>query len=294
MEIMRKLLKYAFSTYCRVVGKGAIGTRSYRQGAAGSRGQRADPEKKVTRESRAIPAPDANAELVLSMQKRQASTKSRSEKFNHHQEEVGSGFPFEPPRASQAFEEPATNRHANPHKRASHSGPLVHQSAQAKTGKSMEDAPKASNGAHSSTMTDSLASRKSLLTEDKRERSGSFHAGFPKMIARFPGSFKEASESLIKRDQVDRMQPYANPQKNEEGKSSSKDPVLLGYGSKGNKIHYSGPLIVPSGNTDQMMKEHDRHIQDAVRRARIDKARIRKMQGELNQVPATSLFVSGR
>ena len=38
-----------------------------RQGAVGGKGQRIDPERR-TRESRAIPAPDANAELVMSMQ----------------------------------------------------------------------------------------------------------------------------------------------------------------------------------------------------------------------------------
>lgn len=38
-----------------------------RQGAAG-KAQRLDHEKKGIRESRAVPAPDANAELVLSMQ----------------------------------------------------------------------------------------------------------------------------------------------------------------------------------------------------------------------------------
>lgn len=39
-----------------------------RQGAAGGKGQRLDLERRGTRESRAVPAPDANAELVLSMQ----------------------------------------------------------------------------------------------------------------------------------------------------------------------------------------------------------------------------------
>ena len=56
--------------------------------------------------------------------------------------------------------------------------------------------------------------------------------------------------------------------------------LQLGYGSKGHKIHYSGPLVVPSGNMDQVLKDHDRHIQEAVRRARIDKARVRKHQAE--------------
>jgi len=39
-----------------------------RQGAAGSKGQKPDMERRGQRESRAVPAPDANAELVLSMQ----------------------------------------------------------------------------------------------------------------------------------------------------------------------------------------------------------------------------------
>lgn len=39
-----------------------------RQGAAGGKGQRLVPERRTARESRAVPAPDANAELALSMQ----------------------------------------------------------------------------------------------------------------------------------------------------------------------------------------------------------------------------------
>ncbi|KAH9613679.1 hypothetical protein KSS87_002318 [Heliosperma pusillum] len=260
-----------------------------RERVTGNKGQRAGPERKVTKESRAIPAPDANAELVLSMQKRQAqsSAKSRSEMFNNHPEEVASGFPFEPPRASQAKEELGTNRQAHLPKRASHSGPLVHQAAWAKSGKNLDDALKVSNGANLSTMTGSVAARRSFLSEDKRERTGPFHDGVPKLITRFPGSFKEVQESMARRDQVDHMQSLVNSQQNKDDRSSRNVPVLIGYGSKGNKIHYSGPLIVPSGNTEQMMKDHDRQIQEAVRRARIDKARIRKMQGQVNEVPTT-------
>lgn len=68
----------------------------------------------------------------------------------------------------------------------------------------------------------------------------------------------------------------------------------LGYGSKGNKIHYSGPLLVPSGKVDQMLREHDRQIQEAARRARHDRAKVRKLHAEANQISANSLFISGR
>ncbi|OMO55626.1 hypothetical protein CCACVL1_27133 [Corchorus capsularis] len=261
-----------------------------RQGAAASKGQRPDLDRRGTRESRAVPAPDANAELVLSMQKRQgqSNSKSRSEKFNPHPEEVASGFPIDPPRPSQAVESNA-DAQGNLHKRACHSGPLAHRAAWAKSGKNLDDAPKVSTGADLSMMSGLVAARRSgLISEDRRERSSSSQSEAPKMIARFPGSFKEASESFIQQDQKHSVQ------QKEDGRSNNKDPVLLGYGSKGHKIHYSGPLIVPSGNMDQMLKDHDRQIQEAVRRARLDKAKMRKVQLEGNQISTNSLFVSGR
>lgn len=70
--------------------------------------------------------------------------------------------------------------------------------------------------------------------------------------------------------------------------------MQVGNGSKGHKIHYSGPLLVPSNNMDQMLKDHDRQIQEAVRRARLDKAKMRRLQAEGNQITTNSLFVSGR
>lgn len=52
--------------------------------------------------------------------------------------------------------------------------------------------------------------------------------------------------------------------------------LLQGYISKKNRIHYSGPLMPPSGNIDEMLKEHEKQIQQAVRRARIDRNKIKK------------------
>ncbi|XP_059440886.1 probable serine/threonine-protein kinase At1g54610 [Corylus avellana] len=265
-----------------------------RQGAAVSKGQRPDLERRGgTRESRAIPAPDANAELVLSMQKRQgqSNSKSRSEKFNPHPEEVASGFPIDPPRPSQTVEgtmEPQ-ERH---HKRGSHSGPLAHRAAWAKAGKNLDDAAKISTGADLSTMSGLVEARR--MSEDRRQRSSSSQPEVAKFIGRFPGSFKESSEFLTQQDQKHHTQGIVGSNKKEDARMSNKDPILLGYGSKGHKIHYSGPLLVPSGNMDQVLKDHDRHIQEAVRRARLDKAKVRKLQLEGNQVSTNSLFVSGR
>ncbi|KAL8167333.1 hypothetical protein V2J09_008832 [Rumex salicifolius] len=208
--------------------------------AAGNKGHKADLERKASRESRAVPAPDANAELAVSMQKRQVNqnSRSRSEKFNPQQEDIASGFPMEPPRPSHGIDQ------GKSHKKASHSGPLAHH-------KNTDEAPKLSTGADLSTM--------------------SVKSGAPKLIARFPGSFKEMSGSKSRQD---RQQQHIQ---DDDGRSSNKDPAVLGYGSKGKKIHYSGPLLASARNTDQMMKDHDRQIQEAVRRSRLDKARMRKM-----------------
>ncbi|XP_020246185.1 probable serine/threonine-protein kinase At1g54610 [Asparagus officinalis] len=42
----------------------------------------------------------------------------------------------------------------------------------------------------------------------------------------------------------------------------------MGYGNKNKRLHYSGPLVPPGGNMDDMLKEHERQIQQAVRKAR--------------------------
>ncbi|KVI10465.1 Protein kinase, ATP binding site-containing protein [Cynara cardunculus var. scolymus] len=227
---------------------------NYRQAAAGGKVHRPDAERRGTRESRAIPAPEANAELVVSMQKRQGQSYSRSEKFNPQQEESASGFPIDPPRPSQTEEEQTNNLH----KRASHSGPLVQRPAWSKVGKKID-----SNG---SDLSGSLAARKSMLCEDRRDRdkSGTSQQQHPRLISRFPGSLKEASS-------------HGAGQPDDDGRSSNKDPI---------SIHYSGPLLAPAGKMDQMLKDHDRQIQDAVRRAR-DKTKVRKVQAE-------NTFFSGR
>ncbi|CAN0858566.1 Probable serine/threonine-protein kinase At1g09600 [Linum grandiflorum] len=254
-----------------------------RQGAVVSKGQRQDTERRGMRESRAVPAPDANAELAVSLQKRQgqSNTKSRSEMFNPHPEEVASGFPIDPPRPSQVVE--ASEPRGHHHKRGSHSGPLTQRAAWAKNGRNPEEAPKICNGGDVSTIPGLVGARKSLLSEDRKERSVLAQTDVPKLIARFPGSFKETSESLSQQDMRHQLQGC---HEKEDDRRGCKVPVLVGHGSKGHKIHYSGPL---TGNMDQVMKDHDRQIQEAARRARLDKAKVRKTQVEGSQL-SNNLF----
>uniref|UniRef100_A0A7N0UZ03 Protein kinase domain-containing protein n=1 Tax=Kalanchoe fedtschenkoi TaxID=63787 RepID=A0A7N0UZ03_KALFE len=276
-----------------------------RQAAAGGKGQKLDLERRGSKASRAAPAPDANAELAASIQKRknQPDSKSRSELFNPCTEEVASGFPIDPPRPSQVTEETCVDTlGAHHHKRASHSGPLVNRAAWTKTGKNSEDAPKNSMGADLSTMSGLVAARKSSLLSEGREKSGLSHDDGPKgprHNGRFPRSSK-SSEPGLGLDDLKYQPPPGFPimdqKTRDEGRASHKDPILLGYGTQAHKIQYSGPLLVQAGNVDKMLKEHDRHIQEAGRRSRIDKARIKRSQQQQPeiQISTSSYIVSGR
>ncbi|GFY85288.1 protein kinase superfamily protein [Actinidia rufa] len=61
--------------------------------------------------------------------------------------------------------------------------------------------------------------------------------------------------------------------KKDDGMSAKDSRV---YVSKKSRIHCSGPLMPPGGNMEDMLKEHERQIQEAVRKARLDKARTKR------------------
>ncbi|KAH7657636.1 [RNA-polymerase]-subunit kinase protein [Dioscorea alata] len=248
----------------------------------GSKVHRLDLEKKGTRESRAVPAPDANAELAISMQKRQAqpNSKSRSEKFNPHQEEVASGFPIEPPRPTpvlEANEEPR-GHYSN---RASHSGPLTHRSQWTKAQKNEDPVPKVSSAANLLALSNLVAMRKNGVLEGGDKHGAQLEGGIPP--GRLSESVNETADASKNYDQLYHSHGLSGSRRKDEEKSGNIEQTLLGYGSKGNKIHYSGPLLRPSGNVDQILKDHDRQIQEVVRQARIDRSKARKVQADGNQ-----------
>ncbi|KAL2476348.1 Protein kinase superfamily protein [Abeliophyllum distichum] len=238
-----------------------VGDWRYRQAAAGSNSQRRnDLERRGSRESRALPAPDANAELVSSIRKRrgQSNSRSRSEMFNSHHEEVASGFPIDPPRPSQALEEASNDPQENIHRRSSHSGPLVNRAAWLE---------------------------------------------IPTLSARIPGSFKESSNSMTRQDEkkqvIDVSQQHVDkrnindPVPNSLISFSLYSPAALWVEGQQNSLLWTTTrVLVPSGKADEILKDRDRQIQEAARRGRVDKARLRKLQVEGNQL-STTLPVSG-
>ncbi|KAJ8484232.1 hypothetical protein OPV22_016717 [Ensete ventricosum] len=66
----------------------------------------------------------------------------------------------------------------------------------------------------------------------------------------------------------------ASTHKKDDRTVSKESTIVYGTGNK--KIQYSGPLMPPGGNVEDMLKEHERQIQQAVRKARIDKVKTKK------------------
>uniref|UniRef100_A0A5B6YXM7 Protein kinase domain-containing protein n=2 Tax=Davidia involucrata TaxID=16924 RepID=A0A5B6YXM7_DAVIN len=263
-----------------------------RQGAAGGRGQR-DQETRRPKEPRAIPAAGANAELVTSMKRRQghSNLKSRSELFNPHQEEAASGFPIDPPRQSQAVKEVGKELLDHIPKRATHSGPLVPGVGWTKAGKKYDDISIVSTRADLSTLSGLVASR-TVLSEEGRDKLVPSQPEATNQVGRLSESYEELGPTR-KQDRKHHIHSNAGSHLMENGRASTKEPVLHGHGMKGNKIHFSGPLLVPSNNVDQMLKERDRHLQEAARRARLEK-RLGKVQAQGMQIAAYPICVSSR
>ncbi|KAK4424439.1 putative serine/threonine-protein kinase [Sesamum alatum] len=236
-----------------------------RQRAAGGKGG-AESSRKGPKESRAVPAPDANAELQSSIQKwkEQSNPKSNSEMYNRG-ENGGSGFPMGPSR-----------------------GPV-------QTGHSMH---MVSSGISSQAVDEGLHmnSRRALDSTGCRELKiqRSFKPTASRM-SRFANSVADGSSQLdfsrdrwpdqcsnTRYEQINEGESSnhllgrpGSPYKN-NGQAPQRKENNTGYGFKKTRMHYSGPLLPPGGSVEEMLKEHEKQIQIAVRKARIDKNKTRK------------------
>lgn len=67
--------------------------------------------------------------------------------------------------------------------------------------------------------------------------------------------------------------------------------LIQGYSSK-NKKHHSGPLLVHGGDIDEILRAHERQIQQAVRKANLDKVKNKKVY--IEQAQSESLLHHSR
>nr|VDD41970.1 unnamed protein product [Brassica oleracea] len=206
--------------------------------------------KQVSRESKAVPAPDANAELLTSIQKRQGQSKqtSMSEKFNPNED--AAGFLIEPLKSGTGHNGYARNG--------------------------------VSSGSSRSPPRKELRGQRSFV-----QRGAAQLTKFSNSVAaRDASHFAIANPRWLE----DRLNNNNNGRQDDgdwsqrllvKPKDCTKDKESIrGYGEKTEKMNYSGPLVSAGGNLDEMLKEHERQIQVAVRKARVDKKSKRDDHGQ--------------
>lgn len=270
-----------------------------RQRAGASKGHAHESSRKGSRESKAVPAPDANAELQASIVKRQGQSnpKCNSEQFNPG-EDGGSSFRMEPSRGT-------------PQDAVSRSGQLVKPGAFGSLineGEASVDSQQSlaslKNGpvlrtqksfrsqglGQFSRFSNSVAVRGSSRFDMSRETSGNPH--WPE--ERLHGRYNELDDagSSVGHDWSHHLLEVPKSYKKDElapGKESTRVQA-----SKKNRIHYSGPLLPPGGNIEEMLKEHEKQIQHAVRKARLDKTKTKKMHGDNGQSESLLHYGNGR
>ncbi|KAJ0231551.1 Protein kinase superfamily protein [Hirschfeldia incana] len=190
--------------------------------------------------SRAVPAPGANAELLASIEKRlgETSQTSVSEKFNP-EGDSGFGFRIEPLKGITAQN---GDNHPNGSSQLRTQRSYVQQRGGAQLSRFSNSVATNRDGSHFASVRDALVNQRWLEV-------GSGNVNLSQRLLEKPNGLRKDDPS-----------------------SSSKESILGYEGGKRDGIHYSGPLI-PEGNLDKMLKEHERQILLAVRRAQADKGK---------------------
>lgn len=241
-----------------------------RQGAVGDKEQRSGSAVRQEKGPRAAVSTKDNADLGASIQQKHYSiTKNRSELSYPHREHV-SGTQGYPHKQSKDVKETENNLSGHFYNRPSHSGPLVPGSGWARGAKEVDNGPTVSNRVNLSKLSSLVASR-TLLSEDQEPKPVPSFPYRKSIEVRKSVEATNGSESRRRRDKkriVDQSQIVNRRVPTEK---STPD----GHGSSGNKIYMSGPLLA-SNNMDQMLKDHDRKIQEFSRRARGDKVRAQR------------------
>ncbi|KAJ6763873.1 CELL DIVISION PROTEIN KINASE [Salix purpurea] len=237
-------------------------------------------------------APNGYPHLPTSLQKKHNSVSHNSGRMdNYHKEQTVSGFMIGPSERGQALREGRGDFMERQRKKVSHSGPLVQGNGWTRTGKNFDNHNMVS-GRHNLSTISGLVATRTILPGDDQEKPGVPQPEVVKQVGRLQGSINglESSRRVDQNCQIQKMRysPQAGA-----GKSGNKEPSLHGHGPQGNKIYVSGPLLVPSNNVEQMLKEHDRQIQDFARR-RLDKTKLVKLKAQGKQPTDGGLMVTSR
>ncbi|XVE94211.1 hypothetical protein REPUB_Repub01dG0262400 [Reevesia pubescens] len=274
--------------------------------AAGGKERGNGPVRKVSRESTAVPAPDLNAELQASIQKRQGqpNAKSVSEVYQKEekQEDGGAGFPIEPPKGGTArvvYSRSGQSMHPSNFgsSRNMKENEIESMKASARafiSPRNHEELRTQTTYVHRgavelSRFSNSVSVRGSSRFDMTKQNTINSHWPEDRFTDRYNHLDNAGSSERLEwsRHLLDR--PKTSDVKDDHP-SSKESTVGYVYVPKNKRIHYSGPLMPPGGNLEEMLKEHERRIQNAVRKARLGKTKSKNNFDDNRQTESLLLF----
>ncbi|XP_051125435.1 probable serine/threonine-protein kinase At1g54610 [Andrographis paniculata] len=237
-----------------------------------SKGQKGDNISKRSKQMRAAYAPDAYADLTKSMKSHRkngyANPKDGHESYNTRKEGMASGILNDSQRITHNLKEMYKDYMHNPPVRISHSGPLAPGVGLDLSGRKYDDI---SIGSTRSSLYSQpgLVSSRVLSSVESQRKFVSSNAEASNQVGRFSETFR----NTMGRQDIGNKSLISGLEKPETGRNNMKEPIVNGHALKERQPHFSGPLLAPSRNIEQVLKEHDRRIQEAARRLRHEKGR---------------------
>lgn len=248
-----------------------------RQALEGRRG-RVDQGSQGAQESAVTLSAKVNAEFVSSLQKKrsqsQSKSRAQSESLSSDREESTSSPVFDSNRKPQAAKEMSKEIFDRLHQKGIYSGPLTRAAGWSNAGRKLNDPSSFSRAPNLSTLS-SFAPKNTSVAENTHEN---LRHSLTKKAADAEGRYPESVndlEGLRNQDWLDCSASFVSSGQLEE--TTSGRPAWYNYAPDEDRLHLSGPLLHPSKDLDQLLKEHDRRIQEAARRGRLDKFRPRKV-----------------
>lgn len=251
-----------------------------RRQALESRRDQAGQGSQGPQESVSNPSAKVNAEFVSSLQKKknQPQSKPRSD-LGFHPKESTSGTVYDPNANSRASREVSKEIFDRLHQRGIYSGPLTTSGAGWSNAEmKLKDLPSFSREPPRLSTLSSLGSSRSSVAQDNRGRvRPSQNKRTGDTVERLPSSINDL-EGRRDRDWGYYSGNLMDDSHQLEENNSAKKQSLHTYAPENERMHLSGPLLHASKDLDQMLKEHDRRIQETARRARLEKFRRSKVR----------------
>lgn len=250
-----------------------------RRQAPGGRRDRVDQARPGSQESGANVSAKVNEAFVSSLQKKksQFQPKHEGDIFRSRQEESTFGSLSGPLGKPEAVKEVSKEIFDRLHQRGVYSGPLTRNrvAGWSNGDRKLYDPPSFSRLPKLTTLSSMVPSRTSAVEDNRRRFGFSQNKMAPDAAERYSGPLNDL-DGVRNEDWMHYSGSMMGSHQLEETTRASR-PALHSLAPDGDRIHLSGPLLHPSKDLEQMLKEHDRRIQDAARRAHHEKFKHSKV-----------------